>query len=192
MNVGWYPEVLKKYVTFEGRAGREEFWVYALFNFLIFFGFYVIAFASRIPILMVLYYLFSLAVLLPTLAVGVRRLHDTGKSGWYLLLELVPFGAIVLIVFWAQAGQFGPNAYGARAPMTPGELTPSAPTAAPMVAPVASPAPPAAPVGSAPLVIRSAGRAPGTATPAFCAQCGTALRQSTAFCTACGVRTDAS
>lgn len=112
MNVSWYPEVLKKYAKFDGRAGREEFWVYALFNFLIFFGFYLVAFVSRVPILMVLYYLFTLAVLPASLAVGVRRLHDNGKNGWYLLLEVVPFGAIVLIVFWAQAGEFGPNAYG--------------------------------------------------------------------------------
>ena len=51
MNVSWYPEVLKKYATFTGRAGREEFWVYALFNFLIFFSFYVVALVSRVPIM---------------------------------------------------------------------------------------------------------------------------------------------
>jgi uncharacterized membrane protein YhaH (DUF805 family) len=168
MNVKWYPEVLKKYATFEGRAGREEFWAYALFNFVIFFSFYVVAVVSRAPILMVLYYLFTLAVLPVSLAVGTRRLHDTGRSGWYLLLEFVPFGAIVLIIFWAEASHFGPNAYGAGAPTAPGEYARSAPSAAPWVA-----------------------TAPGAATPAFCDRCGTSLRQGAAFCTSCGVRTEA-
>jgi uncharacterized membrane protein YhaH (DUF805 family) len=191
MNVSWYPEVLKKYAKFEGRAGREEFWVYALFNFLIFFGFYIIAFVSRAPILMVLYWLFTLAVLPASLAVGTRRLHDTGRSGWYLLLEFVPFGAIVLIVFWAEAGRFGPNAYGAGAPTTPGEPAPSAPRAAPWAAPVALSAPSAPPISAARLVTSSAAPAPGTATPAFCAQCGTSLRHGATFCTSCGARAEA-
>jgi hypothetical protein len=136
----------------------------------------------------VLVLFFSLAVLLPSLAVGVRRLHDTGKSGWYVLFELVPFGAIVLIVFWAQASQFGPNQYGAFAPRTPGELVPSAP----MATAVAWSTPPTPPVGPAPLATSSAAYAPVTAATAFCTQCGTPLAQGVTFCTSCGARIEAS
>lgn len=184
--MSWYPEVLKKYATFDGRAGREEFWTYALFNFLIFFGFYLVALVSRVPILMVLYYLFTLAVLPATLAVGARRLHDTGKSGWYLLLELVPFGAIVLIVFWAQASEFGPNAYGAKAPTEPGELAPPAPAAMPVAASVTRS------TGSTrPVVQPVAGECsscdallePGAH---FCSVCGAAAPARRRFCTSCG------
>ena len=57
--------------------------------------------------------IYGLAVLLPGIAVGIRRLHDTGKSGWWLLIALIPLvGIIVLIVFWATDGQPGPNQYG--------------------------------------------------------------------------------
>jgi len=191
MNVGWYPEVLKKYVMFEGRAGREEFWVYALFNFVIGFGLYVIVIASRAPAMMALYWVFALAVLLPSLAVSTRRLHDTGRSGWYYLLAFVPFGAIVLIVFWAQAGQLGTNAYGSGAPTAPGESAPSAPKAAPWAAPVAPSTPLAPAIGSAPLATSWAAPAPGAA-PAFCVRCGKSLRQRATFCTSCGTRTEAS
>jgi uncharacterized membrane protein YhaH (DUF805 family) len=180
MNVGWYPAVLKKYATFQGRAGREEFWVYALFNFLIFFSFYLIAFLSHAPILLVLYWICTLAVLPASLAVGARRLHDTGKSGWYLLLELVPFGAIVLIVFWVEAGQSGPNAYGVAAPRTPDEPIP----AAPMNAPFAPPFPHG--YGAAPLAAAAPPPPPASAAPSFCSHCGTSLPNGTAFCTSCG------
>lgn len=191
MNVNWYPEVLKKYATFEGRAGRAEFWVFILFNSVISFVTYVTALVSDSNIVLMLYYLYALAVLLPSVAVAVRRLHDTGKSGWYYLLVLVPFGAIVLIVFWAQEGQLGQNAYGAGAPPAPGEPAPPAPAAAPMAAWGAPVGPPAPPIWSAPPAVSSAASAPRTATPPFCTQCGASVRHGGAFCTSCGARTEA-
>ena len=105
MNFNWYVEVLKKYAVFEGRARREEFWMFALVNFIISVVLHLIS-----PFLGGIY---NLAVLLPSLGVGARRLHDTGRSGWLLLIGLIPLiGIIVLIVFWVQDSQPGANAHG--------------------------------------------------------------------------------
>ncbi len=103
---------LNKYATFSGRAQRSEYWYFFLFMVLanivasvldsVIFG--------DIP---VLYLIATLALLVPSIAAGVRRLHDTDKSGWWLLLGLIPFvGAIVLIVFFCQRGTVGPNQFG--------------------------------------------------------------------------------
>ena len=93
----------KKYVVFDGRASRSEFWWFALLNFVVQL---VLRFIS--PTLSILY---SLAVLLPSLAVGSRRLHDTNRSAWFLLLGLIPLvGGIILLVFFVQEGK-EPNAY---------------------------------------------------------------------------------
>ena len=83
-----------KYADFNGTASRSEFWWFMLFIFLV---------GAALSLLSTtLASLFYLAVLLPDLAVGARRLHDTGKSGWWQLLLIVPLGVIVLIVFWVQ------------------------------------------------------------------------------------------
>lgn len=85
----------KKYATFEGRASRSEYWWFVLFTFL--------GSATAGIIGQALSGLFSLAVLLPSLAVGARRLHDTDRSGWFLLLWFIPFiGWIVLVIFAVQ------------------------------------------------------------------------------------------
>ncbi|HSC14233.1 MAG TPA: DUF805 domain-containing protein [Gammaproteobacteria bacterium] len=83
-----------KYADFNGTASRSEFWWFMLFVYL------VIAALSLLST--TLTSIFAVAVLLPYLAVGARRLHDTGRSGWWLLLLIVPFGVIVLIVFWVM------------------------------------------------------------------------------------------
>jgi len=105
----YYVNILKnRYADFNGRASREEFWYFTLFNMIISF----ILSALSAGILGMIY---SLAVLVPTLAIGARRLHDTNRSGWWQLLMLVPFiGVIVLIVFWVldsqkEENRFGPN-----------------------------------------------------------------------------------
>jgi uncharacterized membrane protein YhaH (DUF805 family) len=86
---------LNKYVDFSGRAGRPEYWWFALFVFL---GNFVLSYVS-----FWLSLLFVLGMLLPQLAAATRRLHDTGRSGWWQLIGLVPvIGWIVLIVFLAQ------------------------------------------------------------------------------------------
>lgn len=106
----WYLTVLRKYAHFEGRARRSEYWYFTLFNVLIAIGLGLIDGVLDIAVLSTLY---SLAVLIPSLAVAVRRLHDTGRSGWWLLIGLVPLiGAIVLLVFMVGDSESGANQYG--------------------------------------------------------------------------------
>jgi uncharacterized membrane protein YhaH (DUF805 family) len=114
----WYLKVLQQYADFAGRARRTEFWMFTLFSVII--SIVLGLLDNLLGLTFVsgttsgwLGLIYSLAVLLPSLGVSVRRLHDTGRSGWWLLIGLVPIvGAIVLIVFWATAGNPGPNAHG--------------------------------------------------------------------------------
>jgi uncharacterized membrane protein YhaH (DUF805 family) len=113
----WYVEVLKKYAVFSGRARRKELWMFALISFLIALALSIIEFSTGLydatTNLGYLSSIYGLAVLLPSLAVGVRRLHDTGRSGLWILIGLVPLvGAIVLIVFYVIEGDAGENEYG--------------------------------------------------------------------------------
>jgi len=115
--MNWYLQALKKYADFSGRARRKEYWFFVLFNIIIsvvltvcdvFMGTY--SAAASIGILTGIY---TLAVLIPGIAVSVRRLHDTGRSGWWLLIVLVPLiGWIVLLIFMLIDGQPGQNADG--------------------------------------------------------------------------------
>ena len=109
--MSWYVRVLKKYAEFNGRARRTEYWTFFLVNFVVTA---VLGFLEGLvggPGILAL--LYGLAVLVPTLAVGLRRLHDTDRSGWWTLIAFVPvIGAIVLLVFLIQDGQQGANRYG--------------------------------------------------------------------------------
>ena len=107
----------KKYAVFAGRARRREFWMFVLFNFLVSFGLGIVlglmAGILQSPQIVLASHLYTLAVLLPGLAVGVRRLHDIGHSGWWTLIGLVPLiGQIVLIVFYCRDSQPTANAWG--------------------------------------------------------------------------------
>jgi uncharacterized membrane protein YhaH (DUF805 family) len=115
----------KKYVTFGGRASRSEYWYWVLFTII---GSIVTAtldyamfsdndFASPLNSI------FGLVCFLPGFAVGVRRLHDIGKTGWWVLIALTIIGIIVLIVWACQKSDTGPNAYG---PEPTGVATPPA------------------------------------------------------------------
>ena len=105
--------------NFTGRAKRSEFWFWILFIYILQIVLYFLgnllgradnAFVAFI------FYIIAVVLWLATLAVGCRRLHDTGKSGWLQLLLLIPcIGAIILIIFWAQPSQPGDNAYGPAA-----------------------------------------------------------------------------
>ncbi|HEV7147700.1 MAG TPA: DUF805 domain-containing protein [Pedococcus sp.] len=102
--------VLTQYANFTGRARRSEFWWYTLFTAVVYFVLGIVAAAAHTSVLT---YIVALALFVPTLAVSVRRLHDTGRSGWWVLVDLVPFvGWIVLVVFCVQDSQPGTNAYG--------------------------------------------------------------------------------
>lgn len=107
----WYLSVIKNYVGFSGRARRKEYWMFILFNIIVSIILNVIGVVIMLP---VLGFIYSLAVLLPSIAVAVRRLHDTGRSGWWLLIGLIPLiGAIVLLIFFVQDSHdenlYGPN-----------------------------------------------------------------------------------
>ena len=116
--MNWYIGVLKQYAVFAGRSRRKEYWMFVLFNFLAIVGLTIVeAVLRRItgmnPDGTVLANLYTLAVLLPSIGVAIRRLHDTNRSGWWLLIGLVPvIGFIVLIVFFATDSQPGQNRFG--------------------------------------------------------------------------------
>lgn len=117
--MNWYLEVLKKYAIFNGRACRSEYWYFFLFNILISILLTFIDGATGtynaetgVGLLGGLY---SLAVIIPGIAVSIRRLHDTDRSGWWLLIALIPIiGAIVLLVFMAQNTKQGENRFGSQ------------------------------------------------------------------------------
>lgn len=104
-----------KYVTFEGRAARSEYWYWVLFNFMVGMTLSMIDVAVFNAPDGLLSNVFILAALLPSIAVGVRRLHDLGKSGWWLLIGLIPLLGSLLLIFWfCQRGVAGDNPYGAN------------------------------------------------------------------------------
>jgi|TARA_Y100001968_G_scaffold319978_1_gene352276 uncharacterized membrane protein YhaH (DUF805 family) len=106
----WYTAVLKKYVEFQGRARRKEYWMFILFNIL---ASIICGVIDGILGIMLLVPLYSLAVLLPSIAVCIRRLHDTNRSGWWILISLVPFvGSIILLIFLCIEGDAGDNRFG--------------------------------------------------------------------------------
>ena len=108
--MNYYLDVLKKYVVFSGRARRKEYWMFTLFSFIVDVVLVVIDSFIGMQILSGVY---ALAVLLPTLAVAARRLHDTGRSGWWLLFGIIPVvGWITLLVFMCLDGEQGENKYG--------------------------------------------------------------------------------
>lgn len=111
--MNWYLTVIKEhYADFKGRARRKEFWMFMLINWVISM---VLAIIGSLIHFTLLGSIYSLAVLVPTLGVGVRRLHDMGKSGWWYLIALVPIvGAIYLIYLWCQDSQAEANEWGAN------------------------------------------------------------------------------
>lgn len=127
----WFIEAMtKKYATFEGRARRSEYWYFMLFYFLavvvltfidVFTGMYSEEYGFGL-----LSALFMIATIIPSLAVTVRRLHDTDRSGWWVLLNLIPIvGVLIVLVFTVLdsqpgANRFGPNPKGVLGPGTPG------------------------------------------------------------------------
>lgn len=154
----YYIRVLEKYAEFDGRATRSEFWYFVLFNFIVSVVLGIVNYVlfGQKNVLGLIY---SLAVLIPSLAVSVRRLHDTGRSGWFVLVMYIPlllimvntyvpgmfslfamfpisliflFGAIVLLVYYVGDSQPGANEYGPN----PKESVPAHEASVPPVAPV--------------------------------------------------------
>ena len=113
----WYFKCWQQYADFSGRARRKEYWMFVLFNaivaFVISFILGLIAGLTDIAALANLSYIYTLAVLIPSLAVCVRRLHDVGKSGWMYLICLIPVvGWIWLIILFCTDSQKGSNQWG--------------------------------------------------------------------------------
>ena len=98
--MNYYVKVLKNYAVFTGRARRKEYWMFILFNAII-----SIVLSMIEP---TIYTIYSLAVLIPSIAVGVRRMHDVGKSGWYLLIPLYN------LILACTDGDSGDNEYGSN------------------------------------------------------------------------------
>ncbi|MDI9831231.1 DUF805 domain-containing protein [Streptomyces sp. KAU_LT] len=116
--MNWYLDVLKNYATFGGRARRKEYWMFTLFNAIAYIVLMVIDLATiGSGVLPVIY---ELAVLIPSLAVAVRRLHDTDRSGGWLFIAFIPLvGAIILLVFLASDGKPEANKYGENPKLVP-------------------------------------------------------------------------
>ena len=116
--MNWYLAVLKNYAVFSGRASRREYWMFTLFNLI--FAIVAAILDNVLGIAMKetgygpIYLLYALATLIPSLAVSVRRLHDTSKSGWFLFVGLIPcIGGIWLLILMITEGDVGRNTYGA-------------------------------------------------------------------------------
>ncbi len=116
--MNWFLMALKKYAQFTGRSQRSEFWFFMLFFTILLivlsiFDNMVFGGADGTPGTPILTLLACAGLLVPSIAVAIRRLHDTERSGWWYLIQLVPIvGPIMLIVFCAQDSKAGANAYG--------------------------------------------------------------------------------
>ncbi|MDR1381164.1 MAG: DUF805 domain-containing protein [Tannerella sp.] len=113
----WYLKVLRQYADFEGRARRTEYWMFVLFNIIFSFVTAIVAVAIMVVAdrasAILLSYLYMFAVMLPSMAVAVRRLHDTGRSAWFLLVGLIPLaGPVWLFILLIREGTPGRNRYG--------------------------------------------------------------------------------
>ena len=107
----WYLKAFKNYATFDGRSRRKEFWMFFLFN--VIFSF-VLGFVDGLIFnRQVLSLIYSVAIIIPSIAVLVRRYHDIGKSGWYYFILLIPIIGFVLWLIWMCTDSTpGPNQYG--------------------------------------------------------------------------------
>jgi uncharacterized membrane protein YhaH (DUF805 family) len=121
--MNWYLTVMKKYAVFGGRARRKEYWMFVLFN--IIFVLVAMGLDNLLGTTIqdlgygYIYILYALALIIPALAVGVRRLHDIGKSGWWFFIAAIPLvGSIWLLVLMATDSQPGENQYGPNPKMS--------------------------------------------------------------------------
>lgn len=116
--IDWYKKVVfENYANFRGRARRSEYWFYCLASFIISIGLAIVEYLFNLSHLNLQYGilrgLYSLLVFIPGLAVSVRRLHDVGKSGWFLFIAFIPIiGLIWLFILFCKEGEYGANEYG--------------------------------------------------------------------------------
>ena len=159
MNFGQsISSVFKQYFVFSGRACKSEYWWFTLFT--------AIAWLVLLFINPILWIIFILAIFVPSIAVLVRRMHDTGRSAWWLLLSIVPFGSIVLLIFTILGGSQGDNKYG---PDPLGSLESIIPET----------------IAAAGLAIDPVGESPSSPQDEA-KHCGTRLEPAANFCRICG------
>lgn len=131
----WFIKAFRQYADFSGRASRQEFWMFVLFNLLLAMAWAFVAGLltglfggsfdqeSRLIFMYKLIAIYYAVTTVPAMAVGVRRLHDTGRSGWWMLVSLIPFvGGIWLIVLMCLDGSTGDNRYGSPPDGTTGNV----------------------------------------------------------------------
>ena len=179
----WYLMVLRRYAEFDGRSRRSEYWMFVLFNFLAILALAALGGAGIViskdygGILFIPLGIYILAATIPGLAVSVRRFHDTGRSGWlllvFMLVGMIPIigliGAVIQIVFMCQDSDAGTNQYG------PSPKYPDLPGVAARTAGFTSMGPGAQPqpfTGGNPLV--------------YCRNCGKQVESGSQFCSGCG------
>ncbi len=110
--MNWFIDcITKNYVNFSGRARRKEYWMFVLFSVIL--GIITVIIDRMISRSLIFTMIFSLAIFLPNLAVTVRRLHDTDKSGWWMLLQFIPYlGGFIILIFCLIDSTPGTNQYG--------------------------------------------------------------------------------
>ncbi len=114
----WFIKCIKQYADFKGRARRKEYWMFTLFYLLFLLPLALlvgieIGLEIEVPIFTILFVLFIFALIVPTYAVTVRRLHDTGRSGWWILINFIPYiGGIWLFVLTCLDSKPGTNKWG--------------------------------------------------------------------------------
>ncbi|BET98460.1 DUF805 domain-containing protein [Xenorhabdus taiwanensis] len=111
--MNWYLSVLKNYAEFSGRARRKEYWVFCLFNIIVFFALIVLGLTINDIAGFALLIIYIFVTFIPSIAVTIRRFHDINLSGWWILLTFIPVASIVLFVFTLLEGTQGDNEYGA-------------------------------------------------------------------------------
>jgi uncharacterized membrane protein YhaH (DUF805 family) len=178
----WYMEVLRKYANFSGRARRREYWTFALVNSLIFTAFYAIYYimlargGSSWTLIAFIFGIYGLIIIIPSWAVVVRRLHDTGRSGWWVFVSIIPLiGELILLFILLADSQQGNNQYGPNPKyfgMEPGAYPPQYAPPYPAQYPPSYPAQYPPPQGA--FCPRCGGQNPAAA--GFCQNCGTRLR----------------
>ena len=110
----WFLKCLTQYADFTGRARRKEYWMFVLFSLLIYFlvAIVLVALSATESAINIVIGLLALSLMLPNLAVTIRRLHDTDRSGWWALLSFVPILSLVILVFMFLDGTSGGNRFG--------------------------------------------------------------------------------
>jgi len=182
----WYLMVWRRYAEFEGRSRRTEYWMFTLFNVLALLALALIggvglATAREFGVFFfVLFGVYVLAAIIPSFSVAVRRFHDTGKSGWLLLLLMVLgcipllglIATVIQIVFLCTDSNPGPNQYGPNPKMA--EHLAAAIAGGPGFAPMGYSAQPSLPSSDS--------------GHGFCRNCGVRLGGGSLFCSGCGTR----